>query len=47
MWTDTSEFRNPHYHRHSDLPDTLNYGFMAQVCELLIATVVAQLREAV
>ena len=28
MWTDTSEFRNPHYHLPSDTPDTLDYSFM-------------------
>lgn len=40
MWTDTSEFRNPHYHRPSDTPDTLDYGFMARVAELVAACVV-------
>ncbi len=44
MWTDTSEFRNPHYHRHSDVPETLNYAFMSQVCELLVETVLRQVR---
>ena len=39
MWTDTSEFRNPHYHKASDRPDTLDYGFMCKVIELLILTV--------
>ncbi len=38
MWTDTSEFRNPHYHRDSDVPSTLNYAFLRQVTQLLIAT---------
>jgi hypothetical protein len=37
MWTDTSEFRNPHYHRPSDLPETLDYSFLAGVTRLLIA----------
>jgi len=37
MWTDTSEFRNPHYHLPSDLPETLNYAFLRQVTQLLIA----------
>ena len=37
MWTDTAEFRNPHYHRPTDTPDTLDYDFMAGVAELLIA----------
>jgi Zn-dependent M28 family amino/carboxypeptidase len=40
MWTDTSEFRNPHYHRDSDLPETLDYAFLRRVTQLLIATVV-------
>jgi hypothetical protein len=44
MWTDTSEFRNPNYHTHRDLPDTLNYPFLAQVTRLLTATVIAQAR---
>jgi hypothetical protein len=39
MWTDTSEFRNPHYHRESDLPETLNYNFLRRVTQLLIAAV--------
>jgi len=37
MWTDTSEFRNPHYHLPSDTPDTLNYTFLANVTKLLCA----------
>lgn len=40
MWTDTSEFRNPHYHRDTDLPETLNYAFLRQVTQLLIASVI-------
>jgi hypothetical protein len=39
MWTDTSEFRNPHYHRTTDLPETLDYAFLRRVTQLLIATV--------
>ncbi len=39
MWTDTSEFRNPHYHQPSDLPDTLDYEFMAEVGKVLAAVV--------
>lgn len=31
MLTDTSFFRNPHYHRPTDTPDTLNYASMAHV----------------
>jgi Zn-dependent M28 family amino/carboxypeptidase len=37
MWTDTSEFRNPHYHRSSDTPETLDYDFLAQVAQLALA----------
>jgi Peptidase family M28 len=39
MWTDTSEFHNPHYHQPSDTPDTLDYEFMAEVGKLLMAVV--------
>ncbi|MDB5296129.1 MAG: peptidase [Phycisphaerales bacterium] len=31
MVTDTSFFRNPHYHRPTDLPETLDYPAMAKV----------------
>lgn len=31
MITDTADFRNPHYHQPSDLPDTLDYVFIAQI----------------
>ncbi len=41
MWTDTSEFRNPHYHQPSDRPETLDYRFMRQVTQLLLATIVS------
>ncbi len=39
MWTDTSEFRNPHYHQASDTPDTLDYEFLKRVVQLIVATV--------
>lgn len=42
MWTDTSEFRNPHYHLASDTPDTLDYDFMADVTKVALARVIAQ-----
>ncbi|MEL7367954.1 MAG: M28 family peptidase [Myxococcota bacterium] len=42
MWTDTAEFRTPHYHRITDAADTLDYAFMAEVLELLLATVGAR-----
>ena len=37
MWTDTSEFRNPHYHQSTDTPDTLDYAFLRRVTQLLVA----------
>ena len=39
MWTDTSEFRNPHYHQRSDTPETLDYEFLGNVTRLLTAQV--------
>jgi len=36
MWTDTAEFRTPHYHLGSDVPETLDFTFMAEVLELLV-----------
>jgi len=45
MWTDTSNFRNPHYHGSRDTPDTLDYVFMSQVVQLLESTVLRQLGE--
>jgi hypothetical protein len=39
MWTDTAEFRNPHYHLASDTPDTLDYDFIAEVTRLALARV--------
>ncbi|APR84912.1 Aminopeptidase Y [Minicystis rosea] len=37
LWTDTAEFRNPHYHASTDLPATLDYAFMRRVTELVVA----------
>jgi Zn-dependent M28 family amino/carboxypeptidase len=42
MWTDSSEFRNPHYHRASDTPDTLDYSFLAHVTKLALARAVSR-----
>lgn len=39
MITDTSFLRNPHYHRESDTPETLNYDFLAKVTVGVVATV--------
>ncbi|MFQ5846173.1 MAG: M28 family peptidase [Candidatus Methylomirabilales bacterium] len=44
MLTDTAFLRNPHYHRPTDTPETLDYPFMARVARTLIATV-AQLAQ--
>jgi Zn-dependent M28 family amino/carboxypeptidase len=38
MLTDTSNFRNPHYHDPSDTPDTLNYAFLRDVARATAAT---------
>jgi Zn-dependent M28 family amino/carboxypeptidase len=35
LWTDTGDFRNPHYHRPSDTAETLDYAFMQGVGALL------------
>lgn len=39
LWTDTANFRNPHYHLASDTPETLNYDFMARITGLLVESV--------
>jgi Peptidase family M28 len=44
MWTDTAEFRNPHYHRASDTPDTLDYDFVSQVTKLALARAISRER---
>jgi hypothetical protein len=31
MLTDTALFRNPHYHRASDVPERLDYQAMAEL----------------
>lgn len=36
MWTDTSEFRNPNYHKWGDTPESLDYNYMRSVTQLLI-----------
>ncbi|MDB6112121.1 MAG: Peptidase [Pedosphaera sp.] len=42
MWTDTSEFRNPHYHQTTDTPETLDYHFLRQVTQILTACILGQ-----
>ncbi|UCG79288.1 MAG: M28 family peptidase [Nitrospirota bacterium] len=39
MVTDTSFYRNPHYHRISDKPDTLDYGRMTKVIDGTVAAI--------
>lgn len=39
MVTDTSNFRNPHYHRATDTADTLDYAFLTGVVDALEAGV--------
>lgn len=39
--TDTADFRNPHYHRTTDLPETLDYDFLASVAALAIGAAAA------
>lgn len=46
MWTDTAEFRNPHYHQASDTPETLDYAFLREVTQLLVGAVVSGSSEA-
>lgn len=40
MLTDTSFFRNKHYHKKTDTPDTLNYKKMAEVVKATYAALV-------
>ncbi|MEN8215563.1 MAG: M20/M25/M40 family metallo-hydrolase [Pseudomonadota bacterium] len=42
MWTDTSEFRNPNYHKSTDTPDTLDYSFLCKVVQLLGNCIIEQ-----
>lgn len=43
MWTDTSEYRNPHYHKTSDTPDTLDYDFLTSNTKTVTATILQQM----
>ncbi|MCP4376968.1 MAG: M28 family peptidase, partial [bacterium] len=38
MITDTANFRNPHYHRTSDTPETLNFTFLSRVVQATVGT---------
>jgi hypothetical protein len=44
MWTDTANFRNPNYHRVTDTPDTLDYGFLRRVTQLLVLQVLTSFK---
>lgn len=41
MLTDTANYRNPHYHRPTDMLETLNLDFMASVADGVTAAVIA------
>jgi RimJ/RimL family protein N-acetyltransferase len=41
MLTDTALFRNPHYHRSTDQPDTLDYQAMAELVHGLVEALTA------
>ena len=45
MITDTANFRNPHYHKPSDLPETLDYEFIVQVTRATAAMLLEWSRE--
>lgn len=40
MLTDTTNFRNPHYHQAGDTLETLNLSFAAEVCRAVTALVI-------
>ncbi len=44
MWTDMSEFRNPHYHLPTDTPETLDYEFLTWVTRLLVHAVLSEFK---
>lgn len=44
MVSDTALFRNPHYHRESDIPETLNYDAMARVAVGMSGAIVGLLK---
>jgi hypothetical protein len=37
--TDTADLRNPHYHRATDTPDTLDYAFLERATRAVLGTV--------
>ncbi|MCM8531976.1 MAG: M28 family peptidase [Lentisphaeraceae bacterium] len=45
MWTDTSEYRNPHYHKTTDTPETLDFDFLLSNTKVVTATILSQLKK--
>ena len=45
MLTDTANFRNPNYHKPTDVPDTLDYSFMASVVKATLGATIELLQE--
>lgn len=43
MWTDTADFRNPNYHRTSDLPHTVNEDALTDVTRIAVGHIVKTL----
>ena len=42
MLTDTANFRNPHYHQPSDIPETLNFDFLQNVTRAVLASLLLE-----
>ncbi|MFW9830479.1 MAG: M28 family peptidase [Candidatus Thorarchaeota archaeon] len=40
FFTDSAEFRTPHYHKPSDTIDTLDFEFLTKICQATIATTI-------
>ena len=40
--TDSANFRNPNYHRVTDMPGTLDYDFLAKIVVAMAVTILAQ-----
>lgn len=45
MVTDTADFRNPHYHRASDVPETLDPAFLQGAAQLVVNATTRLLQE--
>ena len=42
MITDTANFRNPHYHKQTDVVESLNFEFMEKVCQSVVASLLVE-----